>query len=421
MLSAGGVKAGVWGIADQALLSLTNLVVGLLLARELPPAAFGLFVIAFAVILAGGSVQVSLVTDPLLILGATRKRPDQSRYFASLLWLQVIVSLAVAACIVLVAEATRFMTGSASALSSALTAAAAVIVSVQMQGFFRAVLFCRLRAAPVFWNDLIYCVLRLAAVGILIRLERLSVSTALLAGGAAASIAAIAAVPACRDLLLSSAQRMRTTWRAHWSYGRWLLATSAAFWFSGQAPALVASAFLSPVAAAVLKACQYFVSPLNVAFTGLDGVLAPRISRRKAEGGDGAVAKFLGLFSLAAAASVALYALALLPFTPALLEFIYKGQYKGYTPIVVILLVDALLSALARGPILRLKVLGDTRRIFVAYLCAAVAGLTTMAVLAPLHGIVGAAFSAPVASAALLGSLLMQRTPAPGTVAVVEG
>lgn len=421
MLSAGGMRAGAWGIADQALLSVTNLAVGLILARELSPAAFGSFVIAFAVILAGCSVQVSLVTDPLLILGAMRTGPDQSRYFASLLWLQVIVSLEVAACIVIVSETMRFMTGQASPLALALTAAAAVIMPIQMQGFFRAVLFCRLRAAAVFWNDLIYCVIRLAMMAILIQIGRLSVYSALIAGGAAASIAAVAAAPACRDLLLSRAQRLRTTWRAHWEYGRWLLATSAAFWLSGQAPALVASAFLSPVAAAVLKACQYFVSPLNVAFTGLDGVLAPRVSQRRAEGGDGAVAKFLRLFSLAAAACVALYALVLLPFTPALIEFIYKGRYKGYAPIVLILLVDALLSALARGPILKLRVMGDTRRIFVGYLCAAVAGLGTMAVLAPMYGIVGAAFSAPVASAALLGSLLLQRTPAAGTVVVVEG
>ena len=421
MLTARGVKAGVWGIADQALLSVTNLAVGLLLARELSPAAFGLFVITFAVILAGGSVQVSLVTDPLLILGATRKGPDQSRYFASLLWLQVIVSLSVAACIVIVSETTRFATEPHSPLAHALTAAAAVIVPIQMQGLFRAVMFCRLRAAAVFWNDLIYCVIRLAMMAILFQMERLSVYSALVAGGAAASIAAVAAAPACRDLLLSRAQRLRTTWRAHWDYGRWLLATSAAFWFSGQAPALVASAFLSPVAAAVLKACQYFVAPLNVAFTGLDGVLAPRVSRRKAEEGDGAVARFLRLFSLAAAAGVAVYALVLLPFTPTLLEFIYKGRYRGYAPIVLILLVDALLSALARGPILKLKVMGDTRRIFMGYLCAAVAGLGTMAVLAPMYGIVGAAFSAPVASAALLGALLMQRAPSAGTVVVVGG
>lgn len=421
MLSAAGMKAGAWGIADAALLSITNLAVGLVLARELTPGAFGLFVIAFAVILAGGSIQISLVTDPLLILGATRKGPDQSRYLASLLWLQMLSSLVVAASIVIVSEVTRFITRPDASLAHALSAAAAVIVPVQMQVFFRAVLFCRLKATAVFWNDLIYSLVRLATVAILIQQERLTVSSALLAGGIGASVAAAAAAPACRDLLLSSAQRLRTTWTAHWNYGRWLLATSAAYWFSGQAPALVASSFLSPVAAAVLKACQYFVQPLNVAFTGLDGVLAPRVSARWAQHSDDAVLRFLRIFSLVAAAVVAVYALALLPFTPALLQFIYKGRYKGYTTIVVILLVDALLSALARGPILRLKVAGDTRRIFMAYLCAAVAGLSAMALLAPIYGIVGAAWAAPVASAALLGSLLIQGAPATGAVVMVEG
>ena len=71
-------------------------------------------------------------------------------------------------------------------------------------------------------------------------------------------------------------------WEEHWRYGRWMLATSAAYWGSGQAPALISSAMIDPVAAAILKACQYLVAPLNVAFTGLDGVLAPRTSERVA-------------------------------------------------------------------------------------------------------------------------------------------
>jgi O-antigen/teichoic acid export membrane protein len=43
------LSAGTLGLSDQLVLSLTNLGIGLILARELEPAAFGIYVVAFAV------------------------------------------------------------------------------------------------------------------------------------------------------------------------------------------------------------------------------------------------------------------------------------------------------------------------------------------------------------------------------------
>jgi O-antigen/teichoic acid export membrane protein len=175
-----------------------------------------------------------------------------------------------------------------------------------------------------------------------------------------------------------------------------------AFWCSGQAPALLAASLLTPVAAAVIRACQYLATPLTVALTGLDGILAPRASRIRATGGEPGLRRFLRLFALGAGAGVILYAVVLLPFVSPVMDLVYKGHYSGYSTIVAILLLDAFLSSISRAPILRLKVLGDTRRVFIGYLWAAGAGLSSLLLLAPLYGILGAAAAAPIASFALL-------------------
>jgi O-antigen/teichoic acid export membrane protein len=281
------------------------------------------------------------------------------------------------------------------------------LIPIQLQMFVRAVFFARLNPAAVLWNDFLCSALRLTGLAILLATGSLSVFTVFLTWGIAALSGFAAGLPFCRDFLRRGHAGILSTWNQHWRYGRWMLATSGAHWCSGQAPALLASTLLTPAAAAVIKACQYFVAPLNVAFNGLDGVLAPRASQLAAARGEATVRRFLNIFMAIGASAVVLYGLLLMPAAPALLELLYKGRYAGSVAIVGVFLLDALFLALGRAPILRAKVDGDTRRIFAAYAWAAVVGLASLAALAPALGVLGVAVAAPVSSATLLAYLML--------------
>jgi O-antigen/teichoic acid export membrane protein len=198
------------------------------------------------------------------------------------------------------------------------------------------------------------------------------------------------------------------TWTEHWRFGRWLLATSGAYWCSGQAPALLASAMMTPVAAAIIKACQYLVAPLGVAFMGLDGILAPRAARIRSTRGPDAARRFLMLVAGGCALAVILYAAFLLPVTEPLMRWLYKGQYAGHVTLVGVLLLDALLAAIGRGPTLSLKVAGQTRLIFTAFLAGAAAGLAALVGLVSPLGVLGVAIAAPISSGVTLVALLVQ-------------
>ncbi|HKY32137.1 MAG TPA: hypothetical protein VJV23_06350 [Candidatus Polarisedimenticolia bacterium] len=405
-----GLTAGALGVADQVLLSVANLAVGLALAREMEPAAFGIYVVAFAVSLMAASVPISLITEPLVILGSPRTPEEQRPYFAALLRLQLAVSLVLAVLIGLGAAAAWLAWGDASLLGPALAAVAAATVPLQFQTFLRAVLFATLRPGAVLVNDLLLSVLRIAALAGLILAGRLTLPAVFLSAGAAGVAATAAGLAACRGWAGSAPASLRATAREHWGYGRWLLATSGAYWCSGQAPALLASSILSPVAAAILKACQYLVSPLNVAFNGLDGVLAPRGARLNAARDEAAASRFFRRIAAGFGAAVLLYAAVLLPFAERILDGIYKGRYSGQAAVVAILLAEVFLGGIARGHVLKMKVLSRTRLVFLSYLAGASAGLAALIVLAPLYGVTGAAAAAPVSSGVLLVCLLMARS-----------
>ena len=62
-----GARRMAWGVADQAASSLTNVIVGVLVARTLGPAGFGAFSIAFATYLIALNTSRGISTDPLMV------------------------------------------------------------------------------------------------------------------------------------------------------------------------------------------------------------------------------------------------------------------------------------------------------------------------------------------------------------------
>src|SRR5262245_34210604 len=56
-----------WGLADQALSSLTNFVLGIIVARSVDAAAFGAFSFAFTAYAVGLGLNRSIATQPLVI------------------------------------------------------------------------------------------------------------------------------------------------------------------------------------------------------------------------------------------------------------------------------------------------------------------------------------------------------------------
>ena len=80
-----------WAVADQALISATNLVTMVLLARGLSQAAFGSFTLIYSALMLVSSFQSTLITQPHNILGATRHGDDYARYTTTTAIIQVFV------------------------------------------------------------------------------------------------------------------------------------------------------------------------------------------------------------------------------------------------------------------------------------------------------------------------------------------
>lgn len=400
-----GLRSGATGVMDQIVLSGTSLAVGLALARELPGEVFGAYAVTLAISLIGLSLQVSLFTDPLVILGAGRAEDEQRAYFGSLLRMQAWIGAGLGVSTVALASIGLLVTPD-SQLWAAVAGLGVATVPMHLQIFIRSVLFASFKPGRAFLNDSVHCVLRLAALPLLAALGLLNPFWVLVVHGLATAVSILMASPLLVEILRVLPLPYRSVVAEHWRYGKWMLAASGAHWFSGQSPLVLAAGLLSPLAAAGIKASMYLISPVNVALTGLDGILAPRASRLATEG-RGELDRFLMRVMILTTAGSLLYALLLLPVARPLMDFIYKGRYSDYIPIVAILLADTVIRSMARAPVLRMKVNQDTRRIFVGHALCAGTAVTALTLLAPMWGVIGAALSLPIASLVLLAYVAM--------------
>src|SRR5829696_8643711 len=77
------LRAGAWGLADQALISAANFVTMVALARTFVPADFGAFVLTYTALLLLNGLQTAFVTQPHNVLGQGRERADYAVYTTS--------------------------------------------------------------------------------------------------------------------------------------------------------------------------------------------------------------------------------------------------------------------------------------------------------------------------------------------------
>src|SRR4029453_9730633 len=91
-----------WGVADQALSSLTNFAVGIYIARSLATEDFGAFSLVFATYVLALNASRGLATDPLVVRYSGADVTSWRRVVAKSAGVAITVGLVAGACCVVV-------------------------------------------------------------------------------------------------------------------------------------------------------------------------------------------------------------------------------------------------------------------------------------------------------------------------------
>ncbi|HTE39900.1 MAG TPA: oligosaccharide flippase family protein [Steroidobacteraceae bacterium] len=258
---------------DQGVVSAVNFLTVVLLARYLPLAEFGVFMVANTILLLLTGLQNALVAQPHNILGAQRAGLEYTRLTAVLGTLQLIGCVLIA--IVVAASGLVWQVFNPSYASVAF-ALALTIPAWMGQEFVRRVLYTQGDVKGAALNNCTSYGLQLAGIlCVVLELGTIDATpaNAVLALGASSLLATVfgayqlrhrVGLRALRELPeLRSRRALIATLAETWQLSRWLVAQQGVAWLGVSGNGLILAAMLGPASFGAYRAAYQIVNVLN--------------------------------------------------------------------------------------------------------------------------------------------------------------
>lgn len=361
-------RVETWGLADQALVSATNFLTIVVVARALAAEEFGYFVLAFTILQSCGMLQAALLARAHNVLGAVRSGRDYADYSTTAALSQVGLAIILAALALVVAALLEARGVAQAALVAALAPA---LLTWQLQELGRRMLYTERRLAAAFANDVVgyggqaVALVLLALAGELTAVRALV--TLSLSFGLATALVVWQLGPTLRG------RPNRASARENWHFGKWLGAAEVGQWIATHFTIFVAAIVVGPVASAALKAGQTLLGPMSVLLTFVTSYLPTDFARELRELGtvDRSARRALGRVLPV----VVPYCLVIGLLAGPVLELVYGSEYRSYEEVVVAFSLYYAALAFSTVAIATLTARSLTRRIFVGQTAGAVVSL----------------------------------------------
>jgi len=371
-----------WGLADQALSSLTNFVLGIVVARAVGLTDFGAFGLAFTGYLIVIGVSRAVNGQPILIRYSGVATAVWRRAAAAVTGTALVIGLASSVLALAIALAGD------GAVRAAFLALALVLPGLVVQDAWRFAFFAHGRGRDAFLNDLVWAVTQISAFVLAIYLGQGTVFWAVIAWGGAATLAAFIGIAQAR--VLPSPTLARSWTLEHRDLLPSYIGETAAYILSGQLVLYAIGLVAGLAVVGAVRAAQILLGPLNIVVQGLYLVAVPEavlVLRRS-------VRRLVEL-CLAAGLAVAGVSVAWTLFLVFLPESIGEALLgEVWIPVHSILLVMGLAYTavnLTAGASIGLRALAAAPRTFTAALITSVVGFTGAVVGASVAGLEGTA------------------------------
>ena len=347
-----------WGVADQAVSSVENFVLGVFVARSLGATSLGALSLAlftYAIIV---NASRGASTDPLMVRfsGAEESRWRAATKGAT--GTALVVGLLGGAGVALVALGLRSMTGP-SEVDTAFLALAVGLPGLVLQDSWRYAFFAAGRGARAFLNDVVWTVLLFAVLAASAgHLE--SASGAVLAFGATATAAAV--FGAWQARALPNPGRAAGWIREHRDLGGRFVVENVTLGVSGSARSYVVAGRSGLAAAGGVRGAEMLVGPVAALLMGVAQVAVPEVVRALHRGHHALRRTCRLLSGGLAAMSAAWGAFVLLVLPLGLGELLLGGVWPSAYALLPAMVVSVTVGCTTIGPSAGLRALGRADR-----------------------------------------------------------
>jgi O-antigen/teichoic acid export membrane protein len=368
-------KGGL-AILDQGLISGSNFLVSVLLARWMAPAQYGAYAVALSIYVLLSIMYQSLVLEPMAVFGGSSYRHCLRGYLSSLLWIHAVASIAIFVAFGASAVAARGMAhsgGLAGALAGVTIASPCILAfAMARRGFY-----LDLSPAKAAGGAFVYSGVSLGALYVLYYRGLLSAFSAFLLMGLAALATTVYLLIRLRSELPTTgvAPDVRETWRRHWSYGRWALASAVAGYIPAYVYYPLLSSFGSLAQSGQLRALMNLTLPMEQTKAALGMLLLPYAARVHDQKGRTSATSLSVRMTMISLGGAIAYWILILPLHGPVFHLLYSGRYMEVASLLPIVAFGSIVWSAAYGPAIALRAMESPASVFVAFSLATVLSL----------------------------------------------
>ena len=333
-------------LGDQAVVSITNFVTSVIIARTRSKEELGLYMLGISLIFLMTDFQTSLITTPYMVYAPRLKERAHALYTGSTLIHQLAFCLIAMFCVACGAFAVTNGVGPR-ALGPVLWALVLVVALIMLREHARRISFARLRLKTAFVFDTCIAVGQIGGMLALARFGLLSASRSFWVIGSVCGIAVLGWLWLDREFYEPRISESLADLKRNWILGRWVFASGLVWAVSMNIYPWLLAAFHGVASTGVWAACLGVVSVGSPMLLGMQNIMGPKIAHVYAARGHRALHRLVFKITVVAAIPFSLLCLVMFVWGGRLLALLYGHQYAGNSLIVAILALNLLVSALA--------------------------------------------------------------------------
>lgn len=370
---------------DQGVVSGVNFSIGILLTQFLGLEEYGLFALAWMVVLFTSSLHLAFVIKPLYTLYP--KQDDKKEYLASLMGIQLLFSLITFIVVfALITAILKFYPAwGRPYIALNLSGIASLFI---FQDYLRRLFFAQHRPFAALLMDLLGYGLQPILLYILYRQQMLSLTSTFAMLNIVFSLSILTAILVSYRYGLQYVH-LKKTLKKNWQFSKYLLGTGLLQWFSGNLFIAVAGGILGPIAVGAVRIGQNIVGVLHVLFLAMENIVPVRAAELLTTKGEKSMFKYMGKITLQGAIpAIGLLALVLI-FKDTLITTLYGAEYIRYD--FVLMAFCGLYVLVYMGTLLRfvIRTLENNKIIFISYIITTIASLILVQPIVSQYGISG--------------------------------
>lgn len=326
----------VLALADQAVVSGSQFLTTVMIARWAAPSELGIYAIGYSLLASLITIQESLIALPYTI---QRHRPigTPGEHAGCALVQSGLLSTLVLG--VLTTTAVALAVGGAGvAWASVAWTLAAVLPFRLLREFSRQFAFAHLRMANALMLDLAVAILQIGTLSGLALTGQMSAVTALLALGAASAPIAVLGVYLGRSDFAIRLDRSAAAMRQGWRLGRWLFAGQITVWIQVSVANWVLAMVMGTAATGLYAACISIVGFASPVIAGFCNTITPKAVLAFRERGASALRRHAVQSSLVIGAGMAAFCILIMLVGEDVMHLFYHGpEYEGQGLILTVL------------------------------------------------------------------------------------